>query len=464
MKWKILFRFLLILVVSVIIVFYIDVFLIYKFFTADGKIAGEWSRIGDFSLRFEQYIFQEDGSPTVTKEGMEQLNRRDAWIQILDEEGYEVYQWNKPEKALDHYTPSEMVYYNIYTGAIDGYTTFAGTAKINGYRWSYIIGFPMDKVAKYNFTYSPEKTTSNIFEISICLLLVPIVVLIGMGYLFGRSLTKPVMHMIQGIQELSKGQYDKKYPEKGLYKDVYRSLNHLSDRLKANEIERQNMEKMRGEWIQNLSHDLKTPLASIKGYGEFMADEEYDLTGEEIKKYSRIIQEKAEYMEKLIEDLKLTQILKKDLMPIRREEKDLVEVLRNVAIDVLNNPHYHNRKISFEPKREKIIFSFDESLLQRAFTNLIYNAIVHNDEDTEIVITIDQRDKISVEIADNGRGISKEDLEKLFERYYRGTNTGESHKGSGLGMAIAKQIIELHGGKITAESALGVGTRIIVTF
>ncbi|NLZ54548.1 MAG: sensor histidine kinase, partial [Thermoanaerobacteraceae bacterium] len=132
--------------------------------------------------------------------------------------------------------------------------------------------------------------------------------------------------------------------------------------------------------------------------------------------------------------------------------------------DVLNNPKYGKRKISFNIGTEPIIFSFDKTLMQRAFTNLLYNSLVHNDEDTEIIINIYKREKIYIEIEDNGKGIPEEDLGRLFERYYRGTDTGESHKGSGLGLSIAKQIIEIHGGTINVESILGVGTRFIVAF
>ena len=146
------------------------------------------------------------------------------------------------------------------------------------------------------------------------------------------------------------------------------------------------------------------------------------------------------------------------------KEQDIVELLREITIDVLNNPKYENRKIQFDTGTEPIIFSFDKVLMQRAFTNLLYNSLVHNDEDTEIAIFIDKKDRIYIEIRDNGRGIPKEDLEKLFERYYRGTDTGESHKGSGLGLNIAKQIIEVQGGTINVESTLGVGTKFIVTF
>lgn len=464
MKWKILIRFLLIIILSVIIAFHINMLIVYQYFFSDNKENSGWSKLGEFSLNFYQYIIEKEGKPIVTEEGIKELKLRNAWIQILDEEGYEVFSWNKPGDALEHYAPSEMVYYNIYTGAIYNYTTFAGTAEMNNYKWSYIIGFPMDKIAKYSIIYSPANMKIKILKVLVYLFVVPIIVLIVMGYVFGRNLAKPIIEIVEGISLLSKGEYNRKYTEKGLYKEVYSSLNNLTNILQRNEIERKNIEKMREEWIQNLSHDLKTPLASIKGYGELMADEEYILSQDEIKEYSRIIKGKAEYMEKLLGDLKLTEVLKKGRFPLNRQEGDLIELIREIAIDVLNNPRYQNRTINFNAKKERIIFEFDKSLLQRAFANLIYNSIVHNDADTEITITLDETDKIYIAIVDDGKGISKEDLDNLFKKYYRGTNTGESHKGSGLGMAIAKQIIEVHEGEIKVESTLGVGTKITITF
>lgn len=464
MKWKVLLRFLLFLILSAVLIFTINLFVAYRFLNVQKEDSQEnWSGLNSFTLDFRQYVVVAEGKPQITSEGREQLALRQGWIQILDEEGYEVFQWNKPPEAPEHYAPSEMVFYNIYTGALGNYTTFAGTAQIDGYQWSYIIGFPMENVAKYTFIYSPHILRINLIEGLVCIFIVPIVVFLVMGYLFGRSVANPVIHILGAIQQLDQGRYDNKYREKGLYKDVYRSLNHLAYTLKKSEVERQKMEQMREEWIQNLSHDLKTPLASVKGYG-LLADAEYALTAEEVKKYARIIVQKAQYLEELLEDLKLTQAIKRGLIPLNCEKKDLVELLRDITIDVLNNPKYQHRKIWFNPQQEQIIFSFDATLLRRAFTNLIYNAVVHNHEDTEISITIEQKEKIVVEIADNGRGIPPQDLANLFARYYRGTNTGESHKGSGLGLNIAKQIIEVHGGEIKAESTLGVGTKITVIF
>ena len=105
----------------------------------------------------------------------------------------------------------------------------------------------------------------------------------------------------------------------------------------------------------------------------------------------------------------------------------------------------------------------DEVLLKRALTNLIFNAIIHNDEKVKVDILIYEKDNsIYILIKDTGKGISKEDLPYIFERYYRGTNTSSSNEGSGLGMAIAKQIIDIHRGEIYIESKLDVGTDITI--
>ena len=113
---------------------------------------------------------------------------------------------------------------------------------------------------------------------------------------------------------------------------------------------------------------------------------------------------------------------------------------------------------------DKIIFiDIDKVLMQRVLNNLIYNALVHNDKNISIVVSVYKKDKIYISISDNGKGISEKDLENVFDRYYRGTNTGEAHKGSGLGMSIAKEIVNAHNGDITISSILGKGTDINIT-
>jgi signal transduction histidine kinase len=282
------------------------------------------------------------------------------------------------------------------------------------------------------------------------------------GYFFSKRLAKPLVQIIEGIQSLSKGHFENVFQPKGIYKNVFQNLNNLSLTLRENEIEREKLEKTREEWVANISHDIKTPLASIKGYSELL--QEYELEHAEKERYLDIIQDKSEYIERLIEDLNMTYRLKSTSFPLKKKQENLVEVVREAVISVLNHPSFEDINLQFSSKVENFPYCCDVDLLQRAIMNLIFNAIVHNPPGTDIVVDIKRMEKfVRILIGDNGKGMAPEDRANLFTRYYRGTNTGKTHKGSGLGLAIAKQITEAHGGKIMVESEIGEGTRISLT-
>lgn len=152
--------------------------------------------------------------------------------------------------------------------------------------------------------------------------------------------------------------------------------------------------------------------------------------------------------------------LKNNKAIINKEEVNIVNLVKNSVIDIFNDPRYSERDIEFISSKPKINKSVDEILIKRAISNLIYNALVHNDENVSIVVKIFEDNNVHILISDNGCGINEEEIKYVFERYYRGTNTGESHKGSGLGMAIVKEIINAHNADIKIKSKIGVGTEI----
>ncbi len=130
----------------------------------------------------------------------------------------------------------------------------------------------------------------------------------------------------------------------------------------------------------------------------------------------------------------------------------------------MNDPVFINRKIEFESSIEEIIICADTGLLRRAISNLIVNALTHNPLETEVkvIVNLTKSGKVSVIVSDNGRGMGIEEQEEAFNRYYRGTNTEEKPEGSGLGLAVAKQVITLHGGSISVKSNIGQGTEFTV--
>ena len=152
------------------------------------------------------------------------------------------------------------------------------------------------------------------------------------------------------------------------------------------------------------------------------------------------------------------------MLPLNKTENDMVRFIKEIVIDILNNPDYQARNINFASENKSLVFYFDTSLMKRAINNLIYNSLVHNYADTIINVSVYTTDRLEIHIEDNGRGMSEEEVRNLFSRYFRGTSTKEKPEGTGLGMAIAKQIIELHEGEIFVKSRPGIGTSFLVSF
>lgn len=275
-----------------------------------------------------------------------------------------------------------------------------------------------------------------------------------------------IMHLNKikkGIEAISKRTYTP-ISEKGIFGDIYASLNKMDTEIRSSDKLQKETERMRSEWIANITHDLKTPLSPIKGYAELLTSND-EVDKETMQEYGKIILKNVNHTEKLINDLKLTYQLDSGAMPFHPQSIALVRYMKELVIDIVNDPAFKDRDIAFESNISELEISIDSDLLRRAVSNLIINALTHNPPETKVTISIDiNSDKgTCICITDNGTGITEEEQAELFNRYYRGTNTKEKTEGSGLGLAIAKQIINLHSGDITVKSKLNEGTQFLIT-
>ncbi|RAS72687.1 sensor histidine kinase [Priestia endophytica] len=465
MKWKLTGRYLLSIVLVVILVVIINIVTLIGLFLIEintGKTVFHGGEISAerFTRNFDRYITVANGNIDVTEKGKENLDQKNAWIQVVDENGREVYGYKLPKAVKKKYTPLETINRYKYKEEDILATVFAGGKSMNNREYSYFVGFSDPNINKYVFTFDIESILHN-FKVGILtFLLIDSLIAFFIGYLFSKRLTSPLNSLIDGIKRLANKDYSVNYQPKGIYKDVFYNVNYLSIELTANEKERKKLDHMREEWLANISHDIKTPLASIQGYAEMMKNKEYYFSLDEMREYADIIERKALYMKEVMEDLNLTTRLKNKELMLNKKKVSIVAVLRNIVIDILNDARYANRHIEFEVEQEKVEVEVDEILIRRALHNLIYNAVVHNDENVRIMVRIEKKARPHIVIKDNGKGIKKEELDKIFDRYYRGTNTGELHKGSGLGMAIAKDVIKAHDGDIEMKSMVGMGTTI----
>lgn len=427
----------------------------------DGEIArSDWPK--HFTEGFKKQIVFVDAAPQIKQTGLAELQDNGIGIQLLDASGQEVFSYQKPEQAGTAYSSVELLeLYQKGRTESDGTTALIGTVSNAGDEYAYVLYFPVN-ISKVTMYLNGERFTGG-KTVLIPILAALFLLVLAAGVLYGIFTVRAMKRLMTAVQEISVRSY-LPFHESGVFHDLYDSLNTLDAEIRAGDQLRVQTEKMREEWIANITHDLKTPLSPIKGYAELLG-EAGEKSREQCQHYAGIMLKNVSYMETLIDDLKLTYQLENGMLPVNREEQNLVRFLKELAIDILNNPEYENRTIHFESMEDSVFFSFDRMLFTRAFRNLIINAFVHGEKTTEIFLRVSVSDTaLKIEVADNGRGMSPQLVEHLFDRYYRGTSTEQKPEGSGLGLAIAKGIIELHSGAITASSIPAVGTTFFITF
>ncbi|MFJ7973719.1 sensor histidine kinase [Psychrobacillus sp. NPDC096389] len=476
MKWKLTRRFLGSVVIIVVIVGIVNTILLFSLlvYRSINNFETEEGSAETFSRTFSQYIELQNDKPVIKEAGLEKLREMNAWIQFLNNKGDQVAAFYTPENLQKEYSPIELVQTYKYQEEA-GTTVFVGEA----HNFSYLIGVKNKQIGRYVFTYDYDKIFKNINILLLLILIVDIIIALIVGFIFGKKLTGPLHLLIDGIQQLRERRFKKIPIPNGVYEDVFRNMNELSLKLNQYEKERNQLDQMREEWISNVSHDMKTPLASIQGYAELMQDNANDLTQQEMKGYTSIINRQSKYMSNLLDDLNLTMRLRNQKLPFHLETVNIVAFIREITIELLNDQQFSARNVEFVANVEKAVHKVDKRLWKRAIVNFIYNALVHNDEQVVVKIQIDSvypqcgpQQKSSdistnsayhtqITITDNGRGIPSKDLDQVFERYYRGTNTTSIH-GTGLGLAIARDIIIAHNATVDLTSSENKGTTITI--
>jgi two-component system phosphate regulon sensor histidine kinase PhoR len=224
------------------------------------------------------------------------------------------------------------------------------------------------------------------------------------------------------------------------------------------------LEKIRRDFVANVSHELRTPLTTIKGYAETLL--EGALKEEVASQFVQVIKRHSDRLEKIVEDLLILSRIESKEFQLRMESLPVSDLIGDV-LDFIKEP-LNKRKITVSVAElpPTLLVYGDRQYLEQVLINILDNAIKYGHEGGRIIISATQRDQREVEISvkDDGIGIPKEDLLRVFERFYR-VDKGRSHElgGTGLGLSIVKHIVQAHGGRVWVESQLGTGSTFYFT-
>jgi two-component system phosphate regulon sensor histidine kinase PhoR len=223
--------------------------------------------------------------------------------------------------------------------------------------------------------------------------------------------------------------------------------------------------KLRSQFVANVSHEMRTPLTSIKGYIETVL--ENDTEDKELnKRYLLKADEEVDRLGFLIEGILDLSNIEYRRNILSKQEFNLIDIIRDSIKSLSFLAEKNDIKIIFNPDSDTIKMRTDEELFRQLVRNMIENAIFHGGKSIELNIVLENKaSEIVLSFHDNGVGIKKSDQPFIFQRFYRGANPISSKKiGSGLGLAIVKHIVELHGGTIGLTSIPGVETIFTITF
>jgi two-component system, OmpR family, sensor kinase len=221
---------------------------------------------------------------------------------------------------------------------------------------------------------------------------------------------------------------------------------------------------LRRDLIAGVSHDLRTPLASLRGYLETLHIKEDSLTRQERRHYLQIVSSQSERLHRLVEELFELAKLQDLEVRINLEQFSLSELVQDIVqkFTLIAKEKGLKLRAHFMPNAPMMLG--DISLIERLLDNLLENAIRHTASGQIEVSVTAKEDFIILKVSDTGSGIAPEVLPHIFERFYVDKTRGPSSGGSGLGLAIAKRIVELHGGHIVVHSELGVGTSFMINW
>lgn len=301
-------------------------------------------------------------------------------------------------------------------------------------------------------------------EINLYLLLTLLAALLVIGCLLAR------LHRVRGqlslirdaLTDIKNGNLNRRVlvRESDLTKQICYDINEIAMSNQSRLIQQKQSEQAYKRLMTSLSHDVKTPLASLVGYLE--AVESKMVTGAEQEEYIRVATEKAYHLKDFVTALFEWVKLDAREQIFHFELCDLNEVSRDIMADWVPLLESHSLAYEIEIPETEYMTRLDPTAYTRILNNLLQNILTHSAASQVSINVIETKQQAKIMVSDNGKGISASDLPHIFERLYQ-CDLSRSARGNGLGLSIAKELVSVHKGTITADSVPGAGTTFTIT-
>lgn len=307
----------------------------------------------------------------------------------------------------------------------------------------------------YYFTDRDLYFINTINSLLIWVGIASMIIALFIGVVISRQISRPISSVINKARMIADGMYEGKIEEKSKTKEIKKlvdTVNSLADTLKK-------QQDLSRQLSSDISHELRTPLTTLQGNLEGIIDGIIGLDANRLN----VMYDEVLRINRLVDDLgKLTQYESKGFH-LAKEEFDLTKLIRNITDNFIAEAEKEHKKILF--KGEKEIIVADKDKISQVIINMISNALKFTNANGQVNIeVIGSESETVIKIKDDGIGISDNDLQHIFERFYRADKSrNRITGGAGIGLAIVKSIINAHGGTIEAESKIGSGSEFIIT-
>lgn len=321
----------------------------------------------------------------------------------------------------------------------------------------------------------PKRIMSTIFSKNLLLVFIVFIILllsiILVSVIAARSITKPMNMLVKGVNEISEGNLEYKidYDSTNEIGTTVKAVNALSAQLYKSIQQRNDAENQRKQMVAGIAHDLRTPLTSVKGYLEGLRDGIANTPAKK-EQYLQTIYSSTLDMERLLNELQTMSRLERGNIVLEQEPININDFLIDYVEEMTFVADKQNFILEYNQPAEKdrnAMVMLDAGRFSRVLMNIISNSIKYSSKayQGKISISLSGYDKhIVIVVKDNGIGISKENLPHIFETFYRADQARTRvSEGSGIGLAVCKEIVERHNGHIWATSEEGVGTSIFIS-